>query len=43
MGAKLPAELVAIEQKRIIAAALSFICVAPKREKFVPQLNEVQV
>jgi hypothetical protein len=30
MGAKLPAKLVAIEQKRIIAAALSFIRVAPR-------------
>jgi hypothetical protein len=28
MSAKLPAKLVAIEQKRIIAAALSFILVA---------------
>jgi len=31
MGAKLPAKLVAIEQKRIIAAALSFICTPHKR------------
>jgi hypothetical protein len=29
MGARLPAKLVAIEQKRIIAATLSFIRVAP--------------
>ena len=33
MGAKLPAKLVAIEQKRIIAAALSFICATPKSKK----------
>ena len=30
MGAKLPAKLVAIEENRIIAATLSFICTPPK-------------
>src|SRR3974377_930709 len=40
MGVKLPAKLVVIEDKRIIATALSFICALKKHSKFAPQLNE---
>ena len=41
MGVTLPAKLVAIEENRIIAATLSFICTPLKAiEEFAPQLDE---
>ena len=41
MGVKLPAKLIVVEENRIIAAAISFICMPPLGLKQIaPQLNQ---